>query len=72
MKPFNKYNCKKRNFPSSLKDCYKIETNNKSTAFNVLVVENDKEEIKKPYISKPNSKREKKVILLTNTDGEKW
>ena len=37
-----------------------------------MFVENNQEEIKQAYISKRNSDRENKVILLIIIVGEKW
>ena len=58
-------------FPSQVKDWKKCEFNNKSISFNVLFIENDKEEINQVYISKYNFNPKNKVIPLI-TDCEKW
>ena len=70
MKPFiNKYTLEGINFPSEKDDWKKIEKNNVTIALNVLYAK--KEKIYPTYISKHNSNREKQVILLMISNGEK-
>ena len=72
IKPFNdQYNWKEIDFLSHRKDWKKIESNNKSVAFNILCVLHNTEETRHPYKSKYNLNRENQVILLMITDGEK-
>ena len=54
------------------KDWKNFESNNKSIALNVSYVLYNAEEISHAYKSKYNLKREKQIILLMITDGEKW
>ena len=42
----------------------------KSIALNVLYIPHNREKVRHAYISKHNSTRENKVILLMITDGE--
>ena len=73
IKPFtDQYNWKEIDFPSHSKDWKKFESNNKSIALNILYVPHNIEKIKHAYKSKYNLSRENQVILLMNTDGEKW
>ena len=48
----------------------KIEKNNLNIAINVLYAK--REELHPSYVSKHNSIREKKNILLMNPNGERW
>ena len=70
VKPFvNKYNWEAINYPS-LKDYWKkIEKNNVKIALNILYAK--KEKIYPTYVSKHNSNREKQVIFLTISNGDK-
>ena len=54
------------------KDWKKFELNNKSIVLNFLYVPYSTMEIRHAYKSKYNLKHQNKVILLMNTDGEKW
>ena len=73
IKPFmDQYNWNDIDFPSTGKDWKKIELNNGSTALNILCVPHNKGKIHLSYKSKHNLTREKQVILLMITDGEKW
>ena len=55
------------------KNSKKFESNNKPIAFNILHVPHNTKKIIQAYISKRNSDRERKqVILLLITGGEKW
>ena len=54
------------------KDWKKFELNNKSIALNILYVPHKTGKIHLAYKSKRNLTREKQVILLMITDGEKW
>ena len=54
------------------KDWKKFELNNKSIVLNFLYAPYSTMEIRHAYKSKYNLKHENKVILLMNTDGEKW
>ena len=70
IKPFiNKYNWEGTIFPSEKDDWKKFEKNNVTIALNVLYAE--KEKIYPAYVSKHNSNREKQVILLIISNGEK-
>ena len=70
IKPFiNKYNWEEINFPSEKDDWKNIEKNNVTIALNVLYAK--KEKICPAYVSKYNSNREKQVILLMISNGEK-
>ena len=57
-------------FPEWIKN--KIELNNESIALKILYVPHKTGKIHLPYNSKHNLTREKQVILLIITDGEKW
>ena len=50
----------------------KFELNNESIALNILYVPHNTGKIYLAYKSKHNLTREKQVILLMITDGEKW
>ena len=67
----NEYNWKEINFLSHVKGWKKFEPYNYKISLNILFVENNQEEIKQAYISKRNSDRENKVILLIIIVGEK-
>ena len=70
IKPFiNKYNWEGTIFPSEKDDWKKFEKNNVTIALNVLYAK--KEKIYPAYVSKHNSNREKQVILLMISNGEK-
>ena len=70
IKPFiNQYNWNDIDFPSTGKDWKKFELNNESIALNVLY---NTGRMHLAYKSKHNLTREKQVILLMITDGEKW
>ena len=73
IKPFiDQYNWNDIDFPSTSKDWKKFELNNESIAHNVLYVPHNTGKIHLAYKSKHNLTREKQVILLMITDGEKW
>ena len=73
IKPFiNQYNWNDIDFPSTSKDWKKIELNNESIALKILYVPHKTRKISLAYKSKHNLTREKQVILLMITDGEKW
>ena len=59
-------------FPSTSKDWKKFELNNKSVALNILYVPHKTRKICLAQKSKHNLTREKQVILLMISDGEKW
>ena len=67
----NEYNWKEINFLSHVKGWKKCEPYNQKISLNILFVENNQEEIKQAYISKRNSDRENKAILLIIIVGEK-
>ena len=72
IKPFiNKYNWKDIDFPAKSKDWKKFESNNE-IAPNLLYVPHNTKKINIAYKSKHNLTREKKVILLMISNGEKW
>ena len=54
------------------KEWQKFERNNKTIALNVLYIPHNTKTIRVSYRSEDNNKREKQVILLMITDGEKW
>ena len=60
------------NFPAGIPDWKRFELNNKSIALNALYVPYGEKNIRHAYKSKYNSKREKQVILLRISDGEKY
>ena len=73
IKPFiDQYNWNDIDFPSTGKDWKKFELNNESIALNILYVPHNTGKIHLAYKSKHNLTREKQVILLMITDGEKW
>ena len=72
IKPFiDQYNWNDIYFPSTGKDWKKFELNNESIALNILYVPHNTGKIHLAYKSKHNLTREKQVILLMITDGEK-
>ena len=68
----DQYNWNDIYFPSTSKDWKKIELNNESIALSILDVPHKTGKIHLAYNSKHNLTREKQVILLMITDGEKW
>ena len=73
IKPFiNQYNWNDIDFPSTGKNWKKFELNNESITLNILYVAHNTGKIHLAYKSKHNLTREKQVILLMITDGEKW
>ena len=73
IKPFtDQYNWNDIDFPSTSKDWKKFELNNESIALNILYVPHKTGKINLAYKSKHNLTREKQVILLMITNGEKW
>ena len=73
IKPFtDQYNWKEIDFPSHGKDWKKFESNNKSTALNILYVPYNTEKIRHAYKSKYHLTRKNQVILLIIADGKKW
>ena len=73
IKPFiDQYNWNNIDFPSTSKDWKKLELNNKSSALNILYVPYNSRKMHLAYKSKHNLSREKQVIPLMITDGEKW
>ena len=72
IKPFiNKCNWKDIDFPAMKKDWKKFESNNE-IALNILHVPHNTKKINIAYKSKYNLTREKQVILLMISNGEKW
>ena len=73
IKPFiDQYNWNDIDFPSTGKGWKKFELNNESIALNILYVPHNTRKIHLAHKSKHNLTREKQVILLMITDGEKW
>ena len=73
IRPFiDQYNWKDIDFPATSKDWKKIEQNNESIALSILYVPHNTRKIHITYKSRHNLTREKQVILLMITDGEKW
>ena len=76
IRPFiDQYNWKDIDFSATSKDWKNFEQNNESIAFNILYVLLIFYSIRKIHIaykSRHNLTREKQVILLMITDGEKW
>ena len=73
IKPFTEnYNCKDIDFPSRRKDWNKFELNNNNIALNILYVPFNTKKIEIAYKSKYNLTREKQIILLMLSNGEKW
>ena len=72
IKPFiENYNWKDIDFPSRRKDWNKFELNN-NIALNILYVPFNTKKIEIAYKSKYNLTREKQIILLMISNGEKW
>ena len=72
IKPFTgQYNWKDIDFPAMSKDWKKFESNNE-IALNILYVPYNTKKINIAYKSKHNLTREKQVILLMTSNGEKW
>ena len=72
IKPFiDQYNWNEIDFPSTSQDWKKFELNNQPVALNILYVPHKIGKIHLTYKSKYNLTREKQVILLMITDGEK-
>ena len=67
----NHYNWKDIDFPSSSKDCKKLELNNE-IALNIFYVPHNTRKIQVAYKSTQNLTCYKQVILLMITDAEKW
>ena len=73
VKPFvEKYDWDGINFPAGISDWKRLELNNEYIALNVLYVPYGEKNIRHAYKSKCNSEREKQVILLMISDGEKY
>ena len=73
IKPFiDNYNWKDIDFPSRRKDWNKFELNNNNIALNILYVAFNTKKVEIAYKSKYNLTREKQIILLMMSDGEKW
>ena len=68
----DKYDWNEIDFPSTSKDWKKCELNNESIALKILYVQHKTRKIHLAYKSKHNLTREKQLILLMITDGEKW
>ena len=66
----NNLNWENINFPPQGQDYQQFEMNNKSTALNILQIQ-DQEKICHYYKSEHNKTRENKIILLMITDNEK-
>ena len=66
-----KYNWEDINFPSTSKDWKKFESNNE-VALNIFYVPYNTKIINIAYKSKNNLTRERKIILLMVSDGQKW
>ena len=72
IKPFtDQYNWKHIDFTAMSKDWKKFESNNE-IALNILYVPYNTKKINIAYKSKDNLTREKQVILLMISNGEKW
>ena len=72
IKPFiDQYNWKDIDFPAMNKDWKKFESNNE-IALSILYVPHNTKNINIAYKSKHNLTREKQVILLMISNGEKW
>ena len=67
----NKYNWKDIDFPAMSKDWKKFDSNNE-IALNILYVPHNTKKVNIAYKSKYNLTREKQVILLMISNGEKW
>ena len=68
----DQYNWNDVDFPSTSKDWKKFELINELIALSILYVPHKTGKMHLPYKSKHNLTREKQVILLMITDGEKW
>ena len=66
----NNYNWNGLGSPSHFKDWKKFEENNKTISLNILFSSYNKMQISPAYISKYNSTRDNKVILLMITDND--
>ena len=62
----DQYNWKNIDFPSRSKDWKKFESNNKSTAFNILYVPYNTEKIRHVHKSKYNLTRENQSSYLND------
>ena len=72
IKPFiDQYNWKDIDFPAMIKDWKKFELNNE-IALNILYVPHNTKKINIAYKSKHNLTRDRQIILLMITNGEKW
>ena len=72
IKPFiDQYNWKDIDFPAMIKDWKKFELNDE-IALNILYVPHNTKKINIAYKSKHDLTREKQIILLMITNGEKW
>ena len=72
IKPFiDQYNWKDLDFPAMSKDWKKFELNNE-IALNILYMPHNTKKMHIAYKSKHNLTREKQVILLMISNGEKW
>ena len=72
IKPFiDQYNWKDIDFPATSKDWKKFELNNE-IALNILYVPHNTKKIHVAYKLKHNLTREKQIILLMISNGEKW
>ena len=73
IRPFiDQYNWKDIDFPATSKDWKKFEQNKESISLNILYVPHNTRKIHIAYKLRHNLTREKQVILLMITDGEKW
>ena len=73
IRPFiDQYNWKDIDFPAMSKDWKKLELNNNEIALNILYAPHNTKKINIAYKSKHNLTREKQVILLMISNGEKW
>ena len=73
MRPFiDQYEWKEISFPEEAKDWQKFETNSKTITLNVMFSPSNGQEIKQASISKHNSERETRAILLMTIDGKNW
>ena len=72
IKPFiDQYNWKDIEFPPTIKDWRKFESNNK-ISLNILYIPHNTKNIQVAYRSKNNLAYDKQIILLMITNGEKW
>ena len=73
IRPFiDQHNWKDIDFPAMSKDWKKFELNNSEITLNILYVPRNTKKINIAYKSKHNLTREKQVILLMISNGEKW